>query len=264
MKLNPTDGYVVDPWIIWGELDFRGRVSLGLKPETNFLDLSFLSELKLPCQFVHYNGKDYLFNSFPLDMLSGNVSLFNLTDKKLKEFYSENLEYSQDEIQKTYWRIKHLSGHDIKPLQADELSRLWHGHFNPLNDPATFPEFDAGDSILNNCLPGYTARGRTPGFELNNCIHHYIKVLEYKNLNQISQVLKDQNFSVSVFGNRSEILIHIHGSDPAVISDKSMVVKEALHSVPGTDYFEANEIGSNVILFECSIPGWCYINGEIL
>ena len=47
MKLNPTDGYVINPWIIWGELDYRGRVSLGVKPEINFKDLSFLKELNI-------------------------------------------------------------------------------------------------------------------------------------------------------------------------------------------------------------------------
>lgn len=264
MKLNPLDGYVVEPWIIWGELDFRGRVCMGIKPLGNFTDLSFLNNLKLPCQYLHINNSDFLFISFPLSMFSSKKSLFNLTDKKLKEFYSETLENSQDEIQKTYWQIKNLSGQDIKPLQVEDLAMLWHGHFNPVTEPDSLPEFDAGDSILNNCLPGYTARGRTPGFELNNCIHHYIKVLEYRNLNEIAKALKDQNFSVTVFQNRSELSIHIHGSNAGEISDKSLSVKEALHAVPESDYYEANDIGSNVLLFECTIPGLCFIDGEML
>ena len=264
MKLNPTDGYVINPWIIWGELDYRGRVSLGVKPEINFKDLSFLKELNIPVQFIHRNGQDYLFINFSLADFTPKTSIFNLSDKKLKKFYSDTLENSQDEIQKTYFRIKHLSGHEIDTLQTDELAGLWHSHFNPLLDKENFPEFDPGNSILGNCLPGYKARQKAAGFELNGCIHHFIKILDYSNLTEITGALRKFSFSISSFGDQSLILIHNYGNDPGPISEKSLAVKEALHSIPGTDYYEANDIGSSVCYFEYSIPGWCFMGGGML
>ncbi|MCM8540630.1 MAG: hypothetical protein NE328_10175 [Lentisphaeraceae bacterium] len=264
MKLNPTDAYLISPYIIWGELDYRGRVSLGVKPKENFKSLDFLSKLQTPCQYIRCKNKDYLFISFPLADFTPDCSIFNLTDLELKEFYQKTYQNSQDAILKTYYRIKHLSGQEIDSLKTEELAELWHYHFNPLTDFSTLPEFNPADSLLTNCLPGYTVRNQTSGFELNGCIHHFIKVLSFCKLNDITRALEGYFFSTSLYADKCEIIIHISAENSSLINQRSLEVKELLHSIPKTDYYEANEIGENVNLFEVAIPGWCSIHGSTL
>ena len=40
MKLNLTDGYLISPYIIWGELDYRGYVAIGFELEKPIYDFS--------------------------------------------------------------------------------------------------------------------------------------------------------------------------------------------------------------------------------
>ena len=263
MKLNPTDGYVVNPWIIWGELDYSGHITLGIKPQVNFKGLSFLSNLQTPNQYIRSKNQDYLFVNFPLADFTPRPSMFNLTDKKIDECYFEALDNCQDEIQKTYFKIKDLSGHEITALQTNELAKVWQEHFNPLAVNARPYEFDIDNSILANCMPGYKVIDRSPGFELDGCLHHYIKVLSYDNLDQITDSLKENNFSISSYGNNSQILIHIYGADSSEIIKRSMATQEALNAVPDIAFYEASDLGSNIAFFEKSIPGWCHVSEGI-
>lgn len=262
MKLNPTDGYVLNPYIIWGELDFRGSVSLGVQPQDDFKSLSFAKELNTNWQYIRRFNKDFLFISFPLNDFCPKRSPFNLTDRQLKGYYFETFEKSQDAIFRTFFRIKHLSGLPVTPLDEKNLFQIWQHYFNPLEENLTEKNFEARNSILENCLPSYLVRERLTGFELKGCHHHFIQVTRFNDLNQIVQQLKDFSICINGQESTSEILIHIHGKNTDSIISQSQVVKSKLHSLPGTDYFEANSKGENVRLFESAVPGWIPVTAK--
>ena len=258
MKLNPTDGYVISPYIIWGELDYRGCVALGLAAAEDFKDLSFLKEIKSACQYIRRENRDYLFISFPLSSFCPKTTVFNLTDKKLAKFYKTTYENAQDEILKTFYQVRDLCGQELDVLQAQSLGKLWQNHFNPLTNLIDLDDFDATDSILHNCLPTYKVYESSIGFELSVCIHHYILVQSFSSYKELITSLKDFCVSVKITEEGKEVLIHLYAADIESIRQEASKVKATLHTLPNTDYYEANELGENVSFFQHSIPGWCY------
>lgn len=264
MKLNPIDGYLIRNYIIWGELDYRGWIALGIKAENDFIDLSFLSDLEAHCQYIRSENQDYLFVSYPLELFTPPGSIFNLSNDKLNDFYKSTSESSQNQLQKTFLRIKSLCKQNIEVLNKNELAKLWYKHFNPLAQISELAEFNPLDSILTNCLPGYKVHSKAVGFELNNCLHHFLEVKTCVSLSKVSQILKNYSFSISLYKGQYEFLIHLFGTNTRAISEESFQLKELLHALPGTDYYETNEVGENVRFFENSIPAYAFVKGAAL
>ena len=262
MKLNLTDGYVINPYIIWGELDYRGYASIGLQPKEDFKDLKFLNDIQSRCQYIKTNGIDYLFMSCPLSECSPNQSVFNLNDRRLSNFYRRTYENAQEEIFRSFYRIKNLCGQEINQLDNQDLSYLWSGYFNPLDFPHDLDYFNPSKSILANCLPECHLKENTTGFELNGCIHHFIQVKSFSSISELTKVLNDRTFTVTMNESGCEILIHLYSKNLKEINQQAKEVKKLLHSLKQTDYYEANNAKENISFFERSVPGWCYGCGE--
>jgi len=258
MNLQLTDGYVINPYIIWGELDYRGFAAIGLSPNNNFNDLNFLKEIKSRCQYIRCQDLDFLFVSCPLADFSPDTSVFNLNDSGLKQFYKKTYESAQEEMLRTFYRIKHLSGEVVSPMNEEDLSYLWSRHFNPLENRLDIDCFNTAETILTNSLPECNINESAIGFKLNGCIHHFIQVKSKQAFSEIVPFLDSYSFSISLNEHGSETLIHLHADNCDEITRQAKEIKAQLHSLPETDYYEANDSRENLKFFERSVPGWCF------
>ena len=258
MKLEIADGYVINPYIIWGELDYRGYAAIGLQPKSDFKDLKFLKEIDSRCQYLRTDNMDFLFMSCPLSKCSPNTSVFNLTDQSLNKFYQKTYENAQEEMFRSFFRIKNLSGQEVISLNEQDLFYLWAEHFNPLDIHLKEEYFNPSKTIMTNCLPECHLKESTLGFELNGCLHHYIQIKTCTDLSNLATKLKDYTFTISMSEHGPDTLIHITAGSLNEINHKSKELKVLLQSLDGVDYYEANNAEENVRFFERSVPGWCY------
>jgi hypothetical protein len=258
MKLKLTDGHLIDPYIIWGELDHRGFVSLGFKTEDDFCDLSPLVDLAGRKQLIRNETGTTVFVSFPLAAFTPKCSVFNLDEEKLLSFYRETYEGAQEELMRTFFRLGHLCpGYKFKALDEKDLARTWHHYFNPLS-PIPDELYNPTFSILENCLPEQNLKESGCGFELNGCLHHFITIKRCRHHTEVVQKLNAFPLTINLteFGN--QILIGLHETSQDELNRKATQVKELLHTLPGTDYYEANDCSENLRLFEQAIPGWIF------
>ncbi len=258
MKQNLTDGYVINPYIIWGELDYRGFAAIGLQPVNDFEDLAFLNEIKSRCQYIRCRDMDFLFISCPLADFCPDTSVFNLSDAGLNQFYKKTYETAQEEMFRTFYRVKSLSGQPVSPMNEQDLGYLWTRHFNPISDGEEQDYFNASQTILANCLPECDIQESPVGFKLNGCLHHFIQVKSKQSFSTIARALGSYSLSFSFNENGSEMLVHLYARESAEIIRQSKEIKTVLHSLPDTDYYEANDSQENIDFFERSIPGWCF------
>lgn len=258
MKLQVTDGYLINPYIIWGELDYRGYAAIGLQPKSDFKDLKFLNEIDSRCQYLRTNNMDFLFMSCPLSECSPDTSVFNLTDKGLNKYYQKTYENAQEEMFRSFFRIKNLSGQEVVSLNEQDLFYLWADHFNPLDIHLKEDFFNPSKTILSNCLPECNLKESNCGFELNGCLHHYIQIKGCSDLSALAARLHDYTFTITLSEHGSETLIHLSAGTLSEIKHRSKDLKELLQTLRGTDYYEANNAAENLRFFERSVPGWCY------
>ena len=255
-KLKLTDGYVISPYIIWGELDNRGSLALGFEAKEDFKNLNFLSEIGSNCQYIRKNNQDYIFLSFALADFTPNKSVFNLTSKKLENFYKHTFEEAQSEMLRLHYRARNLTGQQVDPMQAKALGYIWQKHFNPLEDSAYLGDFIQKCSILSNCLPDYRVTEKSTGFALAGCLHHFIRVRTLNDPFEIVKKLSDCTIFVNYSAEGTETLIHLHKATVEEISQQASEVKETLHSISGTHYYEANEALENIRFFKRTVPGF--------
>ena len=258
MKLNLTDGHVISPYIIWGELDYRGYVALGFELEKDFHQFEKLDELSSRKQLICHKGKNYLFISLPLAIYSPKGSIFNLPEFKLLEYYKETYEKAQDELWRLFYRLKHLTGQELKLLKEDQLLQIWNLHFNPIISPIENDLFNPSETILTNCIPEQNIKASTIGFSMNGCLHHFIAVSKFSSYEQVLVKLKDFPLTVNLTENGNQIFIHLHGENISAINQLANQAKSIIHSIPDTDYFEANDAKENMRLFCQSVPGWIF------
>jgi len=263
MNLQLTDGYVINPYIIWGELDYRGFAAIGLSPKQNFNDLSFLKEIKSRCQYIRCQDLDFLFISCPLADFSPDTSVFNLNEAGLNRFYKKTYESAQEEMLRIFYRIKHLSGQEVSPMNEQDLGYLWSRHFNPLESALDIDSFNPSETILSNCLPECNISESSIGFKLNGCLHHFIQVKTKQSFSAVVSSLDTYSFTITLNENGSEILIHLHAENSEEITRQARAIKAELHSLQETDYYEANDSRENLEFFERSTPGWCFGNTKV-
>ncbi len=258
MKLKLTDGHLINPYIIWGELDHRGFVTLGFKTEDDFFDISPLAELAGRKQLIRNENGTTIFVSFPLAAFTPKCSVFNLDEDKLSSFYRETYLGAQDQLMRTFFRLGHLyPSYKFKALEEKELTQIWNHYFNPLS-PMPDEHFDPTFSILENCFPEQNLKESGCGFELNSCLHHFITITRCRDHSEVIQKLSAFPLTINLteFGN--QLLIGLHEKDQNELNRKATQVKELLHTLPGTDYYEANDFAENLRLFEQAIPGWIF------
>ena len=258
MHLKLTDGHVISPYIIWGELDYRGFVSIGFQTENKFCDLDPLRDLSGRKQLVKTGEETFLYVSYPLAAFTPTESIFNLRDDKLLSFYRDTYEGAQDELMRVFYRIKHFCpGYTFEALHEYKLFENWHDFFDPQNN-ITFEHFNPGGSILDNCLPEQNIEDSHCGFRLNGCLRHFISVSIDSKAAVIADALAGYPMTINLTERGSSIIINLFDTDENSLAEKSLKVKELIHSIPGADYYEANELSENMKYFEESIPGWIF------
>ena len=253
MKINFTDGYVVTPYIIWGELDQRGFVSVGFKSEEGFEGLEFLESLRGRAQYLRCHGEDYLFFCFALADFYPGGSLFNLNDIQITDRYEGLYDDTQTALCRLFYQIKHYTNQQIEPLQVKELAKLWQDFFNPLS---FHHKFNPSKSILTNTIPKRRVQEKALGLELGSCLHHFITVKADENYFNLINTLDSYDLSAGISeGQCEQVYIHLYANSLKEIKERAFDLKSQLHELGKTDYYQANEVGENLLLLERSIPG---------
>ena len=254
MNVNFMDGYVISPYIIWGELDHRGFVTVGFEGEKDFENLDFLKKLKGRVQLLRLQSKEYLFFCFSLSEFSSKKSIFNLSGKELNQFYEQNYDDAQTAMCRLFYQLKSYSRQTVKPLQAKELGKLWQSYFHPL--ARHHKSFNPAKSILINSLAKSKLNSKAIGLELGSCLHHFVTVQTGEDYFQLISALKDYDLSAGIsLGKCQQIYLHLYADSLKLIKEQAFELKSLLHSIGKTDYYQANEFSENLRLLERSLPG---------
>jgi hypothetical protein len=256
MKLNLTDGYLVNSTIIWGELDYRGYVTIGYEIDCKFNYFHAFKKLPGRKQIVWNDGL-FVYVSLPLKDHCPPTSIFNLGAKRLKDFYYKTHLNIMTMVDVVTEQISTIIGQEIQVMSDEDL----YLHLATFFDPASEGDFelDLSKSIYSNCFPSRAVKATHFGLELNDCHHCVILIDKFqKNYLEIFDTLNEYFITMNLTEQGSQILVRSWALTHEEIIQSSRHIKELIHSLPRTDYYEPNDRKETLKLFESSIPGWIY------
>lgn len=256
MKVKLKEAKIVDSLIIWGELDYRGFASIGVKLPSDFTNLNIFKEIAPRTQVVWHRGELLLYFSINLNTVCPNRSIFNLTANQLLSFCRKTYDAARLQLESYIDKTSSLLGINLSPMTDEELYFQLATFLNEVEPNLTF---DPSVCIFKSSIIDPTIKFGKSGFSLNNVYQNIIRVDKYsENYKEIFEVLEDFGVTINFTEKGSELLIRIISSSEESTAEHSIAVKEKIHSLPGTGYYESTSKQALVTDYQNSIPGWLW------
>jgi len=253
MKL--TDGYYINPFIIWKELDYRGYISVGFQVEA-FDGIRVLKKLPGRKQIICQNGEMLIFLSVPIAELCPNKSIFNLSDKKLQAFYNSTLEKAKEYFDDCRFKLSNMINQEVNYLEDVEHFALLSDFFH-VEDDELF--LDTSQTIMDNCLDSQKIEKAVSGFKMADHYHNVFVIDKYShNYRAIFNNLKDFHLTIIFTDEGSQIVAATSATSEEKMIKASHEIKSKILELPGTNSYEPNDTKESFSFFEACIPGWMY------
>jgi hypothetical protein len=253
MKL--TDGHYINPYIIWKEFDHRGYVSAGFEVEP-FEDIRCLKRLPGRKQIICNKNKMQIFISIPLVEVCPNTSVFNLSNKKLSEFYRSAMEKISKVFSDARSTLSAMINQSVELLEDVE-------HFALLSDFFHIPDLevtlDPSESVYTNCLKNQKIEPAICGFKMADYYHKIFIIDKYShNYDEIFKALKDYQLTIILAPEGSQIMVTCAALEEDEVLHMSHTIKDIILDLAGTSYYEPNDAKESFGFFESCIPGWMF------
>jgi|SaaInlStandDraft_1057018.scaffolds.fasta_scaffold135336_1 hypothetical protein len=250
-----TDGYYINPYIIWGELDYRGFASVGFEVDA-FDNLELLKRLPGRKQVIWQNGQVLVFVSIKISDVCPEISIFNLSDKKLKAFYNSTLERISETFLTVKAELSRILNQEIEYLQDVEHFYFMLEFFNIKNEDV---ELNSSETIFNNLPCSKKINNAVCGFSMGDLLHNVIVIDKYThNYREIFQKLNEFHLTVIFAPEGSLILVSAHAETEEKLIEKSSLIKSKILDISRTSYYEPSDPKESFKFFESCIPGWTF------